>query len=340
MRAGTGASSFYRFQPFTFNPRVSLVFRSTLLTICLSIGSLARAEPEIFAPGVISGPANDAAPAFSPDGRVVYFFRSNGEDYDVLVSHLRVGRWSAPVIAPFSGHWRDLEPAMAPDGSYMIFASSRPASEGSNAIDGSWSGKDYPGKGGNLWRVDREGSGWSKPVRLPDTINRSNAVFSPSIAADGTLYFMEASGEGEHFHLFYSALEGGRYQPPRSLPFTMAAYSEVDPAVAPDQSFMVFSSDRPPAPQGQLNLFIVIHKEGQWVQPIQLPDTVNRYARITESRLGPDGHTLYFTSNHVVPPWYPKDTVAAQRNLREMAAWNNGLGNIWRVDIRPYLPGN
>ena len=32
--------------------------------------------PEIFAPGEISGPANDGAPTFSPDGNTLFFTRS------------------------------------------------------------------------------------------------------------------------------------------------------------------------------------------------------------------------------------------------------------------------
>jgi transposase len=77
--------------------------------------------PTIFSPGVISGPANDASPAFSPDGKVVYFTRGGA----IMMSHLRRGHWTKPKIASFSGKWRDCEPAMAPDGSFLIFASSR-----------------------------------------------------------------------------------------------------------------------------------------------------------------------------------------------------------------------
>jgi Tol biopolymer transport system component len=314
------------------------MIRNASLAICVWLSSLAVAgEPEIFAPGVISGPADDAAPTFTPDGKTVYFFRHNGDDYDILESHLRARQWTVPVIAPFSGRWRDLEPAMAPDGSYMIFASSRPPAEGGKAIDGSWNGTDYPGKGGNLWRVDRDGQHWSKPVRLPDTINRSNAVFSPSIAADGTLYYMEASGEGHHWHLLHAALRDGRYQSPQALPFTVDAYRDVDPAVAPDQSYIVFSSNRPPSPSGRSDLFIAFRKNGQWGEPVYLPETINGYGRINESRLGPDGYTLYFSSQFIVSAVYPKDVTAARKGLADMESWNNGSDNIWRIDIRPYL---
>ena len=60
------------------------------------------AAPEVFAPGIISGPEHDTAPAFTPDGRTVYFSRSDGNRSTLLVSHLRRAGWTEPQTAPFS----------------------------------------------------------------------------------------------------------------------------------------------------------------------------------------------------------------------------------------------
>jgi hypothetical protein len=310
------------------------------LSLAALMGAAAAADmPSVFAPGVISGPANNSAPAFSPDGKTVYFTRSNGSDYDILVSHFDGKAWSQPAIAPFSGEWRDLEPAMAPDGSYLIFASSRPKPGSSMPPDGDWSGQPHPGKGGNLWRVDRKGAGWSEPKRLPDAVNRSGDVFSPSIAANGDLYFMDAAGEGMHFRLFMSALKDGVYQAPVALPFTAGEWGGVDAAVAPDESFLVYSSNRPPTPDKQQDLFIVFRKDGAWGEPQHLPDSINALSPSIEARLGPDGHSLYFTNTHLVPVVFPKDAAAARRGLADMQAWNSGLANIWQVDLSDILKG-
>ena len=84
-------------------------------------------EPELFGPGIISGPVADAAPAFSPDGQTVYFHRSGvAMTGTILVSRRRAGVWSRPEVAAFSGQWQDIEPAMSPDGNYLIFSSNRP----------------------------------------------------------------------------------------------------------------------------------------------------------------------------------------------------------------------
>ena len=315
------------------------VLAISLAALMSSAAVAADAVPTVFAPGVISGPADDEGPTFSPDGKTVYFFRSNSKDYFIMESHLGKHGWSAPKVAPFSGQWRDLEPAMAPDGSYLIFASTRPAPGSSTPPDGSWGGQPHPGKGGSLWRVDRKGDGWSEPKRLPDTVNRSNNIFSPTLAANGDLYFMDAVGEGMHFRLFMSALKDGVYQPPVALPFTAGQYGGVDAAVAPDESYMVFSSNRPPAPTGQSDLFIVFRKDGQWGEPQHLPDSINAAAPAYEAHLSPDGKTLYFGSSQVVSTPIPRDPKADTQVLADMQAWNNSALNIWQVDISDIIKG-
>jgi len=170
--------------------------------VCGAPVAAQQVQPTVFAPGVISGPANDLSPAFTPDGRTVFFTRANSSQSVILVSHLSGGTWSKPEIAPFSGTWRDLEPTMAPDGSYLIFASNRPATAGGEPLDAFYNGAAQPGIGGNLWRVDRTANGWGEPHRLPDVVNVNGATFSPSIAANGNLYFMKPTGAQTLFHIF------------------------------------------------------------------------------------------------------------------------------------------
>jgi Tol biopolymer transport system component len=315
--------------------QVRLETRGLLAAIAL-YSTASVATPQIFAPGVISGPANDASPAFAADGKTVYFCRSNGSDYDVLVSHLRSARWSKPEVASFSGQWRDLEPSISSDGSFIVFASSRPTDGGDKPLDGLWGGINHPGKGGNLWRVNRTGTGWGAPIRLPNEINFSTAVFSPAVVADGSIYFMAATGEGGKFQLYFSRLQNGVYQAAKPLAFSSGKFSDVDATVAPDQSFIVFSSNRPPESK-TLGLFIAFRKDGVWGEPADLGPEVNSVGDIIEARLGRDGHTLYYSSNYVLPAVYPKSWPSTRKGLSDMQAWNNGLSNIWSIDLTPWL---
>ncbi|HWL89208.1 MAG TPA: hypothetical protein VNO21_25570 [Polyangiaceae bacterium] len=295
----------------------------------------ACAAPSVFAPGIISGSANEASPAFTPDSRTVYFSRGNSSGSTILVSHFADGRWSEPGIAPFSGSWPDLEPAMAPDGSFMVFASSRPIREGGAPLDGIWRGETHKGRGGNLWRVARRGNAWDPPVRMSDAVNRSSSVFSPAVAGDGSLYFMDPWPASGRFRLYRSQFENGAYLSPEPLSFSSGEFSDVDPAVAPDESFLVFSSNRPPAASGDLDLFIV-HRaagrdgsKGAWGEPIRLSGDVNGLGSDIEARLSPDARTLYFSTARVSPVVFPRTRESAQRDLLRVQSWDTGQTNIW-----------
>jgi Tol biopolymer transport system component len=308
--------------------------------LCAAIGlfptatDTATPTPTIFAPGQISGPAHDLSPAFTPDGRTVYFTGASA----IVVSHLQPNGtdWSTPEVAPFSGVWRDFEPAMSPDGAYLVFVSNRPTSAGATKpLDAFYQGKDQPGGGGNFWRVTRQGAGWSEAVRLPDIVNRTTATFSPAIARDGSLYFMEPDPKTSEFRLYRAAFCDGTYLTPEALPFSDGKWRDVDPAVAPDESFIVFSSNRPPAKD--LDLFIALRRDGKWGEPVHLGMTVNATGSDIEARLSPDARTLYFSSARTMPMNFPRTLDAARQDLQRQRAWDNGLMNVWRVDLSPWL---
>jgi hypothetical protein len=64
--------------------------------------------PILFEPGVISiAAATTYRPAFTPDGRIVYYTMEVGADYVILVSRFQHGRWTQPEIASFSGKYSD-----------------------------------------------------------------------------------------------------------------------------------------------------------------------------------------------------------------------------------------
>jgi len=314
-----------------------------LVILILSLGiawqaalAQGRNAPRLFAPGVISGPADDLSPAFSPDGNSLFFTRSNGNGSVILMSKFQGGRWTTPEIAPFSGTWSDMEPAMAPDGSFLVFASNRPATDGGKAIDGFFNGRTFLGRGGNLWRVHRTGSRWSSPERLPDTVNQGTATFSPSISADGSIYFMRTDEHSGKFHLYRSQYSSGTYLPAAPLGIGDDTTDDVDPAVAPDQSFLVYSSNQP-SKGGLKRLRIVFREKDVWGSPIDLGDEVNEEGSNMEARLSPDQQTLYFSTNTVPPVAYPRSMERAKQDLADMNVWATGRHNIWYVSLTPWL---
>jgi hypothetical protein len=85
-------------------------------------------DPTLFGEGVISTGEYESHPAFTPDGRTLYFVRSTSEftDWTIYVSELTDGRWSPPTVAPFSGKHRDADPFVSADGQQLYFISDRP----------------------------------------------------------------------------------------------------------------------------------------------------------------------------------------------------------------------
>lgn len=292
------------------------------------------ARPEVFAPGVVSGPAHDSAPAFAPDGRELYFTRSSSSVSAIMVSHRLAHGWSEPEIAPFSGEWLEMEPAFSPDGRFLVYASNRPDADGGAPIDGFFNGVARPGKGARLWRVDRLPAGWSRPRLLPPEINDGRAVYAPSVARDGSLYFMKP-GEDGRFQLFRARAVPAGFEPAERLSINEAGAASVDPAVAPDESFIVFSSNREPA-RG-MDLFIAFRRGDGWGCAIHLGETVNSSGSDAEARLSPDAKTLYFASDRTVAIAFPATQQQTAIALKRMHDWDNGNYNIWRVDLQPWL---
>ena len=302
--------------------RLRLVSCALGASLICSAGARAADAPEIFAPGVISGPSNDADAAFTPDGATLVFSR----DGAIMLSNRTPTGWTTPRIAAFSGRWMDAQPTFAPDGSALVFVSNRPLADG-----------DAKHPGGNLWRVERHGDAWGEPVHLPAAVNRGTSIWGPSVAAAGSLYFMDrVAGKGP-FKLWRAQFRDGAWQEPVLQVLGDPAMQQVDPAVAPDESFIVFSAKHPDTDEHE-RLYISFHTATGWGSAIDLDAPVNLEGNDSnESRLAPDGRTLYFASDRQGAIHYPRTSAQAEADLARIAAWDNGNQNLWRVSLAPWV---
>ena len=317
-------------------PRLRCVYFACLLACHLGAGATGSAHPEIFAPGVISGTGNVNAVTFAPDGNAAWFDAVAGGGSTIMESHRVAGTWTPPRIASFSGQWRDLDPAMAPDGSFIVFCSNRPASPGDAALDATtFDGRVRAGAGSHLWRVDRTGQDWGEPVLLPAVINDDTRLYSPSVVGDASLYYQHPDAGSRTFHLMRSQYADGRYQRPVPVVLGPRDADERDPAVAPDESFVVFSTKRPPG-QADGRLVIAFRSGGHWGEPVDLGDAVNRDGA-EGPHLGPDGRTIYVDSTATFEVGYPRTRAQTTQDLERARLWDNGNSHLWSFSLAPWL---
>jgi hypothetical protein len=286
-----------------------LLFVATSV-FCLASRASATAEvvatPELITLGGILHPDSDDTLAFTPDGKTVFFDRSSGQHKTILVSHKVKGSWSKPQTASFSGRWFDQDPLVAPDGSYVLFDSDRPVMPNGNALVQNYFNGGRSAPGANIWKVERTGNGWGTPVWLGPVLNNDAFIDFPSVAADGTMYFIRWDSNEKIMHMWRSTYRDDGYLLPVSAGVGDATVSIHDPAVAPDQSFMVFDYGKV---KGGLGRLCIAFREGdQWSKPVDLGDVVNKDIP-WGAHLAPDGHTVYYT----------------------------GQSGIWQLSLTPWL---
>jgi len=309
---------------------MSIVARLVVMAVVLLLSLTAQAEtsgtaqPQLFSAQANWPTGTYASPAFTPDGRTMIIAFGTAAQRRLMISHLQGKIWSTPAAVPFSGRWRDIEPAMSPDGDYLVFISNRPATEKGQPLDGFYGGSVKPGAGGNLWRVDRVGDGWGQPIRLPDVVNANSSIFAPALARNGDLIFMQPDPKTGRFRLYRSRFAKETYTTPEPLSFSDGANNDYDPAVAPDGSFIIFSSGRAPAPKDLGAAIFVAMAEGEgWGVPM----LVDPILLGVEARLSPDRSTLYFSTDRPTPA----------ASLPSAAATDQKIWEVHTNSLRPSL---
>ena len=294
--------------------RLGLAAGLLLAAIGVRAATRVAAAPQAVTLDGILHADNDDTLAFTPDGDTVFFDRSEGKRKTIMVAQRRHGHWMPPQVAAFSGTWFDQDPLVAPDGSYLLFNSDRPVRPGGQPlVQDYFVGGRAPGS--NIWRVNREGRGWGKPVWLGPVINNDVFVDFASVAADGTLYFIRFDAKARVMHTWRARYRDGAYLPPQRAGLGDPDVSTHDPAVAPDESFIVFDYGKV---KGGLGRLCIAFREGaHWGRPIDLGDAVNRDLP-WGAHLAPDGRSVYVTGNAGIgrlslAPWLRPPAAAPAR---------------------------
>lgn len=251
--------------------------------------------PRVFAPDVVSTPhLEHSAPTFSPDQREAFWslwHRPGGGAPQVIMRSTRMvdGDWSAPLVAPFSGEFSDGSPSLSPDGTRLYFDSNRPCSGSGPANDVS-----------DIWYVERQDEGWGppRPLALVHRYPEIQFAVQPSVAGEGTLYFvghLPTAHNGIGVYVTRPAAGGfarpealgPEVNPPGTLNWT--------PFVDRNERYLLFSSNRPGGRDAFGDLYCsVADGVGGWSHPLPL-EPLNTDAQERFPSLSPDGQQLFFT---------------------------------------------
>ena len=294
--------------------------------------ALPDAQPEIFAPGIVSTGLETRDMAMSPDGNEMYFSVFSSGKAMIMVTIKTAGVWSQPVVAPFSGEYLDAEPCISPDGSQFFFLSTRPR-EGQESKAG-WVYQD-------IWVMDRQGDGWSLPRNLGAPVNTDAPEFFPSVTSDGTIYFTR-EGENRKSMTYRSRRIEGGYAEPELLPDQVNMGSNrFNVFVAPDESFAIVPAIGGPGSLGGADYYVVYRNDDDtWQEPVNLGPTINNTAgKEWSASLSPDGKYLFFMSARTFGDQTGSLTGTSLSELVERGSQpGHGSPGIWWVEAGAVLP--
>ena len=247
--------------------------------------------PEVFAPGLISLPdRGEFASVFSADGTEFFFGRGNGTTVEILSTRLVDGVWTDPSPVVTHERYSYMDAALSPDESRLYYISNQP-------LDGESETKDP-----DIWLSRRSAGGWGAPEHAGTPLNSEDGEYYVSFTETGTLYFTSnreaPAGQEIDFDIHAAAYRNGVFEKPVRLGNAINSKGyDGDVFVAPDESYLIFSSDRPDG-YGSGDLYVSFQTEdGGWSEARNMGATINTEHQDYCPFVTRDGRYLFFSSN-------------------------------------------
>jgi hypothetical protein len=242
--------------------------------------------PRLFAPGFISREGRyELMAAYAPDGKEFCFTVTNEHwsHFEIWHTLFDGQKWSEPAILPFSANMQCFGPAFAADNSRLFFSSAN------------W--VTHPA---TIWYSNRLPGGWSSPVKADSLINAGADQWQCTVAGDGTLVFDSKRQGGKGEYDLYMVEPGGG---PGNLSALNSPADEYSAFIAPDKSYIIFSSQRTGG-YGWDDLYIAFQKkDGGWTQPVNLGPEINTVHAEFSPQVTPDGHFLIYSKWDAKNKW-------------------------------------
>ncbi|MGV9013988.1 MAG: hypothetical protein ACOH13_15460 [Flavobacteriales bacterium] len=194
------------------DPWNGLAFLDLYFAALLPGGDLGKWTP---VQGTVNGPYHEGPAALSPDGRSLWFTRSNSNGTKLVKDQLHISNlnlYRAQLQA--NGDWDEAQPfaynndsysvgqpAISPDGKTLYFTSDMPGGLG---------GKD-------LWRSQNNGVGWEAPVNMGPTINTAGDEMFPTTVGNSLYFSSTGHTNMGGLDIFETHLEGPWWSEPQNM---------------------------------------------------------------------------------------------------------------------------
>nr|WP_293297165.1 hypothetical protein [Allomuricauda sp.] len=222
--------------------------------------------PEPFAPGLVTTEGWEYSGVFSPDMDEFYFLRQakGSDEQEFVVYRNEDNKWNETVISSREG-----QPFISPDGKTMHL------------------GKKYKKRSDN--------GNWSETKKLDEPFD-SLPIMRLTASSKGTYFFDEFKRDftGD---IRYSRLIDGKYEEPKLLSGNVNTGKSFHPFIAPDESYLLFDSEREGG-YGDSDIYVSFRmRDGSWGNPINLGAEINTKAWEASASVTPDGKYLFFNRN-------------------------------------------
>jgi len=281
-------------------------------------------DPTIFGDGIISTGDHETHPAFTPDGKSLYFLKNSPSFtfWTIVVSHFERGKWTTPEVAPFSGQYRDADPFVTPDGSGFYFISDRPvACKTTRDLD--------------IYVMEKTGKNWGEPRNLGPPVNSEGSEWYPTLASDGTIYFgSDRPGGKGGTDIYRCRFVDGKYAEPENLGDAInTPAEEFEPFIASDQSYLIFMAGGRREAVGGLDLYLSFNHNGSWTKAVNLGDQINSTGNEYSPTISPDGKYFFWSSTRGFGRKPLEKRLTYSELVDRLRSPGNGLGDIYQIDI-------
>lgn len=253
--------------------------------------------------------------AISKDNRNCYFavaLNDNGRFREEIRVTRRDenGKWSSPQpILPQEKRYKYVDPHFSPDDQRLYFIYTKPADVA----------KAPKRQLFDIWYIQRDGNGWSEPINVGAPISTLQAhEYFVSLTSENRIFFGSNRADRNNFDLYSATLnKNGRYEAPQPLPGKVNTNKyEADVFVAPDESYLVFSSSGRQDDMGGGDLYVSFKDaNGNWGEGQNLGNRVNSKQQEFAPSISRDGKALFFSRGGAIH-WVSTETIEALRPVK------------------------